>query len=225
LGENNWVLKRFYVYFTPIQNELPDYDLFYMLSSIKNAEFIGLGLSNFPEIPANAFRPINGFQNKLTGLDISGKIKKLGDFAFYNLNSLEYLNLIDILVDHISSNTFNFEKESKKTLDLYLDHNLLNGSNTEINSFINLKRPTIIHSTCRKLPCNLTYLDEKVFPHFFDLNQSNIITSYGEVNKIDCSDCRSFWINDKNYDKRIVNITCSNGKSLTDSSIFLDCKK
>jgi len=176
------------------------------------------------EIPANAFKPINGYQNKLKTIVIRGKIKTLGDFAFSNLNSLTNLSIDDNSINHISSNQLNFEKESKQILDLYLDYNLLNGSNIEIIAFINLKRPTTIHSVCRNPPCILTYLDVNIFSHFFDLNDSNMITSYDKANKIDCSDCRSFWIRDKNYTKRIGDLTCSDGKSLTDSSSFMNCK-
>ena len=66
--------------------------LYDILSSFVNIEDIWL--SKFNEIPSNAFRPINGYQNNLRQIRIDNSITKIGSHVFSNLKSLTILDLL-----------------------------------------------------------------------------------------------------------------------------------
>jgi len=210
---------------TPLINSIPEYDLFYALSTLTNATTIGLYRTNITEIPDNAFRPIIGYQNKLKNLQLVGNIQKLGNDAFYNLNSLESLQIYGNSIKSISPNAFNFKEESNKQFYLYVDYFLLSVFNSDIVTFANLKRPTTIAVVCQKSPCLNTYLDEKVFTRFLDSNEKNHVSSYGaDYEQLDCNDCRSSWIISKNYSQRFADFRCNDGKFLTSSKTLRNCK-
>ena len=101
-----------------------DNKMFEILSSFVNLESIELYELEFKEIPSNAFRPINGYQNNLTKIEIGNFLKsvpgpsKIGSHAFSNLKNLGYLTLdIEDLVS-ISDYAFEFEEYSDQIFQI-----------------------------------------------------------------------------------------------------------
>jgi hypothetical protein len=79
-----------------------------------NVETIVLDQTAIKEISANAFRSLNGEQNKLKTLLIRyGVLKSVGNHAFNHLNSLTTLALNDNHIDSIQANAFSFQKSRK----------------------------------------------------------------------------------------------------------------
>jgi hypothetical protein len=58
------VTKVIEIYFTPIINSPPNYDIFLMLSSFINLEKLLINRTQISEIPSYAFRPVIGIQRK-----------------------------------------------------------------------------------------------------------------------------------------------------------------
>jgi hypothetical protein len=218
----NLVTKRFETQYTPIANPLPDSDIFKILSFMIKIEYIRLDNTKITEIPSYAFRPLLGYQNNLRYLYIrsrTGGIQKVANYVFYDLNSMLELSLDQNMIDFIPSNAFHFRKESKINLNLYLSANHLNGSSFESNAFNNIKRPTILNLEDNP---KISYLDQKIFSTFLNSDPNNQI-SVTHI-KLDCNDCRSYWITkEPGYLHRILNIECTNGKLFTDLSNFANC--
>ncbi len=223
----NFVTKKFITDNTPLTNYPPNYDIFNSLSMISNIEHIQMERTNITEIPSYAFQPLNGFQNKLKAIYIGyGPLKKVANYAFYNLNSLVALGLYNSLIDFIPSNAFHFRKESKKPMDILISNNQLNDSSFETNAFNNIKREAALFLDGNP---KITYLDEKIFAPFFDLNVNNTVEL--RYNYLDCNDCRSFWlkkyigiIRDEHGYHHRVSDQCTNGKNFLDTNNFANCK-
>ncbi len=220
-NSTNSITKRVYITYTPISYSL-NQDIFHVLSLMENIEDIRLLSTNLTEIPSNAFKPVNGFQDKLKIVSFwNSSIHKLGDNAFSNLNSVTDLILSQNSINFIPANAFRFENQSKDSLTVDLNNNPLNGSSFELNSFLNIKRPTNLLLFSDPSVGNLTYLDERIFLPFLSLNENKINL---KNQNIDCNDCRSYWLN-KNHQfiERIVNLKCNNGKSFMDENNFSNC--
>ncbi len=79
-----------------------------------NIEYIRLDTTKITEMLSYAFRPLMVYQKNLKGIHIrSHTIQKVGNYAFYDLNSLMVLSFGENLIDFITSNVFHFRKESK----------------------------------------------------------------------------------------------------------------
>jgi hypothetical protein len=216
----NLVTKKFITNYTPLTSSSPDYDIFHMLSLMVNITRIDLYRTQITEIPPHAFKPLNGYQNKLTYLEFNNSpLKKIGNYAFYDLNSLEKLYFYVNQIDFIPSNAFNLRKPSQTHLEISIAHQQLNGSSFELNAFSNIQRPTRIwfHENPK-----LNFIDENVFSSFLNSNSENRINfSY---DKLDCNDCRSYWLRNKiNYLNKIEVLECSNQKKFLDTSNFANC--
>ncbi len=217
-------IKDIYVYNTSLKSSPPDYDLFTALSSMANLETIFITNSMIEEIPDNAFRPLNGPQNKLYDIGLEyNKIKKFGNNAFKNLHFLNGLDLDHNSVNHIPKDAFSFNTTSKDIFDLYLQNLTLNSNSFEKGAFSNLNRPTFLHFNYgyQYKSNNITYLDQHIFEEFLNKNNYSKIELY----TIDCKDCRSFWLvkNDK-FKPQIDSIRCSDLKPLTDENSFSGCE-
>jgi len=238
-GDTNSILKNFEIISSPIINSLPNHDFFLMLSLMKNIERIHIFETDILEIPSYAFRPIEGYQNKLKILDISGhKLRELGNYPFYDLNSLTKLRLSLSSIDYIPSNAFNFRTDSKESLDIYLDYYLFDGNYSDIekNALLNIERPTTLYAFRKDSDFYvIQFLDEKIFSPFFDMNENNriifnksIVTvdgKYVENIWLNCNDCRSYWIlKNRKYLERIEGLACINDISLLDNNNFLNCE-
>jgi hypothetical protein len=209
---------------TPLINSPPSHDIFITMSSMFNIEDIWISQSNLTEIPSYAFRPVNGTQTKLKRVYIehSPSIKEIGNYSLYYLNDLRYFSIQNNSIDFIPTDAFHFEKESNDSLTIYMNENeKLNGSGFAINSFSNIKRPTILnfHSSNK-----LTFLDQRIFAPFFSTNSNNQI-EFGGTQTLNCDDCRSYWIlRESKYINRTDITKCSNGNDITNSSNFENCK-
>jgi hypothetical protein len=217
-------LKDIEILSTSLKNCPPNHDIFQTISSMTNLETAFIRYSMIEEIPENAFRPLNGPQNKLYDIVLdNNRIKKIGDNAFKNLQNLTNLVLNDNKLDHISKNEFNFNTTSNKTVDIFLYNLSLNSSSFESKAFSSFNKPTFLHFnySFRHKSNNITYLDQHIFEEFLNLNSMNQIELY----TIDCKDCRSYWlVNNDKYKLQIESITCSDFVEISDKNNFSGCE-
>jgi hypothetical protein len=206
----------------------PNNDVFYAISQMKNLEELRIELTNITEIPSYAFKSL---QNKLKIVCISGiNLKTINSFAFYNLNFLTNIHIEYSSIHNIPSDAFSFRTESNETISITLDSILINGTNINANCLQYIGRPVVLQYYCDdRNPsslCSITYLDENIFENFLNSNQINKIVKYsdGDHLKIDCNDCRSYWLmkNTKMID-RIEGLKCSNSNQFTDKNNFRNC--
>ncbi len=201
-SETNLVTKRLVLHSNPIENQPPNYDLFNVCSKIKSLETLVVAYSQIEEIPSFAFRPINGYQTKLKTVGIYGqKLKKIDNNAFYDLDNISFIEFSPNSIINIPLNAFHFRKESKEMIRIALDINQFNGSKIETSALSNINRPVRLDFFCGNADCQTTYLDEKIFAKFLDVNPLNKIQPYFGIYLysdkyliIDCNDGRSFWI-------------------------------
>ncbi len=194
--------------------------LFDALSSLPNLKWIHFEGITIKSIPAHAFSNKN--QDKLSFIDFIplsisdpyGLIRTVGDYAFYNLKSLKYIELSHQKIDHISKNAFDFSKPSNNSLIINLSDNYLNELSFATGAFINAKRPLFIHLYNNQIQ----YLNESIFLPLLKLDKRNKI-NIGGFNPFDC-DCRSQWLlRDKNHlINQIEGIQCRDGKSFWDKT-------
>jgi hypothetical protein len=175
------------------------------------------------EIPSYAFRPINGIQSKLSGIDFhKNKIEKIGNYSFYDLKNLTELDIGLNPLKLILMNSFNLKNVSNETFKLNLGHsNTLNGDSFAINSLSNIKRPTFVNLNDNP---NLKFFDQTIFLPFFESNPKNHIY-LSNTTKLDCDDCRSHWlVKESKYLERFHQIICLNGNDVRNSNNFKNCK-
>jgi hypothetical protein len=232
-NETNFITKRFYVNKTPIINNPPKYDIFNSVSKMKNLEKLTINETNITEFPSYAFKPINGYQNKLISITIGGSnTKTVNNNTFYNLNSLQYIDIYLSPIHNISipSEAFNFRSESNETISIILDSFLFNGTIIDPNCLQNIKRPVELYYVCgfvHAAKCQITYLEKNVFLTFLNSNPKNKIMPYtisAQTLNIDCDNCRSYWITKNTAPiDRIEGLNCNNGKRFEDSTNFAKC--
>jgi hypothetical protein len=187
-----------------------------------NIEFISISQSKITEIPSYAFKPVIGPQNKLSRLWIeSGVVQNIGNYPFFSLNHLNELSVDLNYLDFIPKDAFHFEKESNENLRLWLTANKLNDSSFEIGSFDNLRKPTILNLGYTLI----TYLDEKIFSPFLELNHQNFI-GFHASDELNCDDCRNYWLKKEYhlFGNRTNISKCTNGKSFFSNDNFVKCK-
>jgi len=133
---------------TPLNNLLPDYDLFTAISSMSHLNSLEIKNTSITEIPDNAFKLTSGLQLYLSFVSIeSHRLKKIGNHVFEYWPSLFHLSLANNSLNHISENLFNFTKSSlssKGELSLNLSHNHLNSLSFEMGSFGKLNKTTVL---------------------------------------------------------------------------------
>ena len=85
----------------------------------------------------------------LTGFHSTIKIKSICDFAFYECDKIEFINLTKNNIRQIKENTFHFRCENDKFLEINLYGNQITELNFEfnskLNSLVNFKRPTKLY--------------------------------------------------------------------------------
>ena len=91
-------------------------------------------MSSCEQIEINSFNtilePINLKElRKLSfyGHKPSFKIQPICDYAFYECDRLEYINLSENNIKYISANAFNFKSNKDEILEIDLSNNTLNG--------------------------------------------------------------------------------------------------
>lgn len=216
-------IKAIYIENTPLVSDQQNNDIFGIFSKFSNLESLTIDNSRVEVIPSLAFRPLNGYQNKLKFIKISGSLRKVMNNAFYNLNSLSYLNIGNNSIDILQSEALKF-RTSEQYIGIVLDCNLFNASNVEENAYKNINRPVLLYDENEF--CWLTYFDEKIFGPFFDNNSFNRIKAHDSASHIaiDCDDCRSVWLLKEEYLNRIDGLICNNGRNINDASSFTNCK-
>ncbi len=222
-SSTNMITKILVIRNCPIFYAPPHYDIFFSISLMLNIERVVIENTNLTKIPSNAFRPVNGVQNKLSLLYIhqSSSIREIGNYPFYYLPNLIELSIEITSIDFIPSNAFHFQKEFNQTIRIWLDGLKLNGSSFALHSLDFLKRPAVLIFDGSQ---EMTYLNESIFAPFFEVNASNKV-DLEENFQLDCDDCRSYWINkESKYIDRIKIKKCSNGNDIRNSSNFSNCK-
>lgn len=149
-------------------------------------------------------------------------IEEIGDYAFYRLPNLTYLNLRDNEISRISNFTFSFEKASEEILVIDLQGNIITSDAISPSSFLQLNRPVNLN-----LHFNLiTYLDEETFRPILMNQKSSIIISN---NPIIC-DCRMKWLLEEaaDYMDRVHGLMCGGKNELwyfTPSQLDVECNE
>lgn len=228
-NETNSFTATFFSKESPLVNSPPDYDLFAALSKMKKLESISIWDSKVEEIPSYAFTRVNGYQIQLNTVEFNRSLRKVMNNAFYNLDALTFVDFSFGSIDTIPANAFRFRTPSNETLNIELDCYLINGSHFEENIFVNVKRPVIITNFKSLAPCQISFLDERIFGSLLNTNVNNkVITRNTWYNTLllDCSDCRSYWIRKiPNYFDRIIGLNCTDGKQFQDSTNFANCNE
>lgn len=135
-------------------------------------------------------------------------IEAIGDYAFYRLPNLTYLNLKDNEISRISNYTFSFEKSNDDVLILDLSGNIITSESIDKGAFEMTQRPLNLN-----LYYNLiTFLDEHTFKPILSNPKSQIIVTN---NPIIC-DCRMKWLLDDahNYMDRVHGLMCGGKNEL-----------
>lgn len=147
-------------------------------------------------------------------------LETVGDFAFYRLPNLSWLNLNFNQIRTLTNMTFAFEKPSNKTLRIELWFNRLNEFSFEDNTFVNVQRPLeleLFHN-------NIGSISEHVFRPLLEAHPTSWVSFKG--NQIAC-DCEARWILEADHltKDRIRDVLCQNGKPLFDLTVDdLDCR-
>lgn len=201
-------------------------ELFKALSSLLNVSQITFDSTVLDSIPTHAFDANNETQTNLILIDFNSinmplrNISSVGNYAFYNLNGLEYLNLQFQEINYIPVHAFEFSKASENKLYIRLFGNQLNDTSIEVGAFANAKRPLQINLQLN----NFTYLDEKVFAPILLANKENSILV--DLNPLEC-DCRMHWLtkNKEIFQNQLRDHDCKNHKrfwNLTETD-FQNC--
>lgn len=149
-------------------------------------------------------------------------IEEVGDYAFYRLPNLTYLNLKDNEISRLTNHTFAFEKPSEEILLLDLQGNIITSDNIQVGAFFRLNRPINLN-----LYYNLiTYLDEETFRPILNNPRSSIIVANNPV----ICDCRMKWLLEgaKSYMDRVHGLMCGGKNELwyfTAEELDLECNE
>ena len=222
-GQTTQVTKRVNIEYTPIGNR----ELFHALNTLTKIEVILCQHLNITEIPSHAFREDIEAQDSIHFLGFPAVgVTRIGDYAFYELNNLEELDLDHNTIGYIPENAFAFSRSSNKTLQINLTGmEALNSTGFALGSLSNIKRPTVLNL---KLNENITYLDEKIFRPFFDahdLNRVLLTDNFGGIG-IDCNHCANYWLLKESRYLNMTDITsCANGLLFRDERNFSKCKQ
>ena len=131
----------------------------------------------------------------IDGTDSSFKLQKIDEFAFYECDQIERIDLFNNEIDFIGENSLHFKNSSLKVLEIYLIKNNLNENSFAMNSLSNFKHPVFISL---ELNC-IKYLDQYIFKPFFDSNEGNLVVL--TENLFDFNDSKNVWHQTKVYDK------------------------
>ena len=177
------------------------------------------------EIPSNAFHSSRGDLDHLTEIQIYGPLTKIGSNAFSTLKNVRYIGFEHAAFNIIPDYAFAFDQSSNDTLIIDLTINpMINSSVFSEKSLLNMKRVTKLKFGNACCPKQMVFLNEKPFLPFLLQNQKNTIDL--DYEEFDCNDCRNYWIRrNTNITSRVINLKCSNGKTLLDQNNFKMCNK
>jgi hypothetical protein len=123
-------------------------------------------------------------------------VNSLKGSPFYLFNNLHNIFLHSNKLNYIPASTFKFVNITNKynRMFIYLHSNQLNGSSFQVGTFENVKIPMQIGFDV-ETHNRISYLEEKVFWPFFQVNAQNKLDLKGI--DLDCNDCRSRWLIEK----------------------------
>ena len=184
-----------------------DYDLFKLINSLVNCDVIAT--KSFE----NEVKPIK--LSKLKKLAIDGlystvKITSICDFAFYECDQIEEIQLTNNNISYISEKSFCIKNNGNgyQNMNLVIDlsSNKLNENSFAMNSLVNFKRPAklILRDN------NMSYLPDKLYKSFLVANQGNEIII----------DDKKFYKNYKQNQKTIKNAPIEQLTGTTSQTIF-----
>ena len=215
-GKTASTLESFWCMICDIENSPPNYDLWKSVAKLINSSDLSINIqTNVTEIPTNAFAPVDGKESKLELLWIKQSnpaSTKVKSGAFENLNNLDRINLW-VQMSKIESEAFKLNKKSDKGLTIdFLFANHFTGDTFENGTFNGIQRERI--NILFQVPTSkIDYLPEHSFKSILDLNQNNTIyindILYGT--KIDCSDCRNYWLIRENKKAQLHKPMCTEG--------------
>ena len=170
-GKQSDKIKEFWAWrnennLLPISESNSDYDLMKLINSLVNCTEIKMYSFKLQPIKLNILKKLS-----LTGNYAPIKITSICDYAFYECDQIEEINLSYNNISYISEYGFDFRNSYDNTLVIYLFDNKLDESSFAIDSLCNFKRAVKF----RLLGNNIIYLDEEVFKTFLDANQLNTI--------------------------------------------------
>lgn len=204
-----------------VQKEENDGAIFENVDGFMQLTSFYVTASRIPHVPRSSFGRCELPALRTVYL-AKNNIESVGDYAFYRLPNLTYLNLRDNEISRLTNFTFSFEKTNDELLVLDLQGNILTSDAIASGAFRQLQRPVTLN-----LYYNLiTYLDESTFKPVLSHPKSSIIISN---NPIIC-DCRMKWLLDDAHDymDRVHGLMCGGKHELwyfTPETLDIECNE
>ena len=202
-------ILSFFSLTSSIEHQPPKYDLQTILNQMTQLESLAIGI-NVDEIPSNAIRN----KTNLPFIKLANKQNlTIKPSAFYSLDNLYGLQIVQTTVNRIEKEAF----KSATLADIIFDNCRLSSESFQMGAFDGITNP--IKVTFLKM--NISYLAESVFKPILK-NSSNSIDffdheiSKGIYNsKIDCDDCKNYWLIRENKQNQVKNAHCKADDTLT----------
>lgn len=214
-GANNLRVKKFSIKNSPVN----PVNIFDIISSFANLEYLFIQKTNITEIPSNAFQPLNGVQSNLKYVYFEG-ITKIGDYAFYEMDNLQTIHLgYNLQLNSIPVHAFDFRHNSTVRCNIQLYSCGLSEESFPLGVFLNSKRPLYIDVRSNKIKV----MDEKIWAPILALDNNYVDV---DADPFVC-DCKFFWLYKKwsQYSKQVLHLNdeCGDGKDFEDPSHFAKC--
>ncbi|RWS21351.1 hypothetical protein B4U80_14156 [Leptotrombidium deliense] len=189
------------------------FNLFRIIKQFSNLQKLTISQTNLKTIPENAFLRLNSTQTQLLNINLShNRIKNIGDFAFYELSEVKFIDFSYNRVKHVSQDTFAFWKESENEIKIDLSNNYLSTKCFESLAFSKTKRKMLLILAHN----NITFLDETVFLSILNNSQNKILMN----NNPTVCNCKNAWIlrERKTIIENLLDFLCEDGHSIFDRS-------
>ena len=166
-----------------------DYDLMNLINSLVDCEVIEMDTfqSELQPIKLRKLKQLN-----LSSFSSSIRITSIKEYAFYECDEIELIDLRNNKICFISEHAFHFENESDKQLRFLLDDNNITESSFALNSLKNIKRSAILNLNMNKIK----YLNKKIFKPFLNANEDNQVAI--DENYLKLNDERNLWFQNNN---------------------------
>ena len=200
----------FFCWTCSIQHQPPKYDLQTILNQMTQLEYLSIGV-NVNEIPSNAV----GNLKKLQFISLfNGKQNlTIKSSAFHSLDHLIRIQIWETTINRIEKEAF----KSATISDIGFNNCTLTGESFEKGAFDGIEKSFKIQF----MQTNVSYLAESVFKPVLNnsLNSINFFNhkiSNGKYNsKIDCDDCRNYWLIKENKQNQVKEAHCKDNDKLT----------
>ena len=212
-------LKRFSCWTCNLQNQPPKHDIRLMLNKLTQLESLTIGL-NVTEIPENWIQPINSQnQSKLDVIEIDiEQSLTVKSGAFQNLNNLRVVEIsgTQSRINFIEKGAFKLNSKSDKEFRIIFWTVELTNESFQNGSFDGIgQRPLKIYL----LGSDINYLDKTIFGSVLASKNNSIDftspnQSHGLNSKIDCEDCRNYWLIKENKQQQVLYAFCKGNPKL-----------